>query len=69
MRHPNVVAVIDAGMDREGSPFVVMERLRAKSVEALLVALQDDHGQSVPYLLWSLWMAAGGRAAACRARG
>ena len=38
VRHPNVVEVIDAGMDREGSPFVVMERLRAKSVEALLVA-------------------------------
>lgn len=35
--HPNVVEVIDAGMD-DGSPFVVMERLRAKSVEALLLA-------------------------------
>lgn len=32
-------------------------------VEALLVELQDAHGQSVPYLLWSLWMAAAGRAA------
>jgi len=38
VRHPNVVEVVDAGMDREGSPFVVMERLRAKSVDALLVA-------------------------------
>jgi serine/threonine protein kinase len=38
VRHPNVVEVIDAGMDRDGSPFVVMERLRAKSVDALLVA-------------------------------
>jgi serine/threonine protein kinase len=37
VHHPNVVEVIDAGMD-EGSPFVVMERLRAKSVEALLLA-------------------------------
>src|SRR6185503_3040405 len=35
--HPNVVEVVDAGMD-DGSPFVVMERLRAKSVEAILLA-------------------------------
>ena len=40
-------------------------------VEALLLRLQDDHGQCVPFLLWSLWMVAGGRpiesatAAAC----
>lgn len=40
-------------------------------VEAMLLRLQDAHGQCVPYLLWSLWMAAGGRpvdartAAAC----
>jgi uncharacterized protein (TIGR02444 family) len=40
-------------------------------VEALLLRLQDDHGQCVPLLLWSLWMAGGGRpidvakAAAC----
>ncbi len=37
VRHPNVVEVVDAGMDREGSPFLVMERLRAKSLEALLL--------------------------------
>jgi serine/threonine protein kinase len=37
VQHPNVVEVIDAGMD-DGAPFVVMERLRAKSVEALLLA-------------------------------
>src|SRR5512140_2858567 len=37
VHHPNVVEVIDAGMD-EGAPFVVMERLRAKSLEALLLA-------------------------------
>jgi len=30
-------------------------------VEALLLELQDAHGQCVPYLLWSLWMAAAGR--------
>ena len=32
-------------------------------VEALLLELQDDHGQCAPFLLWSLWMAASGRAA------
>ncbi len=37
VQHPNVVEVVDAGVD-EGAPFVVMERLRAKSVEALLLA-------------------------------
>jgi serine/threonine protein kinase len=37
VHHPNVVEVIDAGMD-DGTPFVVMERLRAKSLEALLLA-------------------------------
>jgi uncharacterized protein (TIGR02444 family) len=31
--------------------------------QPLLLALQDHHGQCVPYLLWSLWMAASGRAA------
>ena len=30
-------------------------------VEDLCLALQDDHDQCVPFLLWSLWMAAGGR--------
>jgi uncharacterized protein (TIGR02444 family) len=40
-------------------------------VEALLLELQDAHGQCVPFLLWSLWAAASGRvidagqAAAC----
>ena len=32
-------------------------------VEPLLLALQDEHGQCVSYLLWSLWMAASGRRA------
>ena len=31
-------------------------------VEALMLELQDDHGQCVPFLLWGLWMAASGRA-------
>ena len=30
-------------------------------VEARLMELQDAHGQSIPYLIWSLWMAATGR--------
>jgi uncharacterized protein (TIGR02444 family) len=40
-------------------------------VESLLLRLQDEQGQCVPLLLWSLWMAGGGRpidaakAAAC----
>ena len=34
VHHTNVVEVIDAGMD-DGSPFVVMERLRAKSLDEL----------------------------------
>jgi uncharacterized protein (TIGR02444 family) len=32
-------------------------------VEALLLELQDAHGQCAPYLLWALWLAARGRAA------
>jgi uncharacterized protein (TIGR02444 family) len=31
-------------------------------VEALMLDLQDAHGQCVPFLLWSLWAAADGRA-------
>jgi uncharacterized protein (TIGR02444 family) len=40
-------------------------------VEPLLLRLQDEHSQCIPLLLWSLWMATGGRpidaakAAAC----
>jgi uncharacterized protein (TIGR02444 family) len=50
-------------------PFALEVYGRA-GVEPLLLRLQDDHGQCVPFLLWSLWMAAGGRpigsaAAAC----
>jgi uncharacterized protein (TIGR02444 family) len=36
---------------------------RAGAAEALL-HLQDSHRQSVPYLLWALWAASGGRALA-----
>ena len=32
-------------------------------VEPLLLELQDRHGQSVPFLLWRLWMAAEARPA------
>ena len=31
-------------------------------VEADCLELQDRHGQCVPFLIWSLWMAASGRA-------
>ncbi len=37
VQHPSVVEVLDAGV-ADGVPFVVMERLRAKSVEALVAA-------------------------------
>jgi uncharacterized protein (TIGR02444 family) len=30
--------------------------------ETVLLELQDRHGQSVPFLLWALWLAASGRA-------
>jgi uncharacterized protein (TIGR02444 family) len=42
-----------------------------QGIEPLLLELQDAHGQCVPFLLWSLWLAASGRpldapkAAAC----
>jgi uncharacterized protein (TIGR02444 family) len=32
-------------------------------VEALLLELQDAHGQCIPYLLWALWLASRGRPA------
>ena len=31
-------------------------------VSAACMTLQDDHGQSVPLLLWALWLTEGGRA-------
>jgi uncharacterized protein (TIGR02444 family) len=34
------------------------------NVQGLCLALQDEGGQSVPYLLWAAWMAAEGRVAA-----
>jgi len=36
-------------------------------VEAALLELQDEHGQSVPFLLWALWLAAQGRRVDARA--
>jgi uncharacterized protein (TIGR02444 family) len=32
-------------------------------VEAVMLELQDAHGQCVPYLLWALWLARSGRPA------
>lgn len=35
-----------------------LERYARPGVEALLIDLQDVHGQCVPYLLWAAWGAA-----------
>ena len=35
--HPNVVEVLDAGADADGTPFLVLERLYGQTLEALLV--------------------------------
>jgi uncharacterized protein (TIGR02444 family) len=43
-------------------PFA-LELYGRPGAEALLLALQDDHGQCVPYLLWAVWLAASGRPA------
>ncbi len=32
-------------------------------VEALMLELQEAHGQCVPYLIWALWLATNGRGA------
>jgi uncharacterized protein (TIGR02444 family) len=40
-----------------------LEAYGRPGAEPLLLQLQDAHGQCVAYLLWSLWMAASGRAA------
>lgn len=51
-------------------PFA-LELYGRPGVEPLLLELQEAHGQCVPFLLWSLWLAASGRqvdtreAAAC----
>jgi uncharacterized protein (TIGR02444 family) len=48
-----------------------LEVYARQGVEALMLELQDRHGQCVPFLLWGLWMGASGReidpadAAAC----
>lgn len=39
-----------------------LETYGRPGVEARCLELQDAHGQSVPFLIWSLWMAASGRA-------
>ncbi len=43
-------------------PFA-LELYARPGAEALLLELQDAHAQSVPYLIWSLWLAANDRAA------
>ena len=48
-------------MNREALWPYALEVYGRPGVEALLLELQDAHGQCVPFLLWSLWMAASGR--------
>ena len=43
-------------------PFA-LDRYGRPGVEAAMLALQDDHGQCVPLLLWALWLAESGRPA------
>jgi uncharacterized protein (TIGR02444 family) len=43
-------------------PFA-LELYGRPGVEAALLALQDDHDQCIPFLIWSLWLGASGRAA------
>ena len=60
-----------ASRSREALWPYALEVYGRPGVEALLLRLQDDHGQCVPFLLWSLWTATSGRpidaaqAAAC----
>lgn len=60
-----------ASRSREALWPYALEVYGRPGVEALLLRLQDDHAQCIPFLLWSLWMAASGRsidapaAAAC----
>jgi uncharacterized protein (TIGR02444 family) len=62
---------VTAGLAAESLWPYALEVYGRPGVEALLLQLQDEHGQCVPLLLWSLWMAGGGRpidaaqAAAC----
>ena len=45
LHHPNVIEILDAGLDKEGTPFVIFERLRgqdfAESLEAGLFTPAD----------------------------
>ena len=43
-------------------PFA-LEVYNRPGAEAIFLELQDAHGQCVPFLIWSLWLAAEGRAA------
>lgn len=50
-------------MSRAGSLWAyALEVYGRPGVAARCLALQDAYGQSVPFLIWSLWMAASGRA-------
>jgi serine/threonine-protein kinase len=38
IRHPNVVDVLDAGEESDGTPYLVLERLRGRTLEGILAA-------------------------------
>ena len=50
-------------MTREALWPYALEVYGRPGAELLLLTLQDTHGQCVPFLLWSLWLAASGRPA------
>jgi len=50
-------------LNREALWPFALELYSRPGVEAGLLALQDEHGQCVPFLIWSLWLDASGRAA------
>jgi uncharacterized protein (TIGR02444 family) len=50
-------------MTREALWPYALEVYGRPGAEALLLQLQDAHGQCAPFLLWALWMSASGRRA------
>src|SRR5260221_111234 len=38
IRHPNVVDILDAGLEPDGAPFIVLERLQGRTLEGILAA-------------------------------
>jgi serine/threonine protein kinase len=48
--HPGVVAIFDAGVDRTGTRYLVMENLLGRTLEGLLLARGRLEGESVAHL-------------------